>query len=124
MPDEDKKKEPEKKEPEKEKPVEKKAAEEKKPEAQKPEEKKPEAKKEEAPAKAQPPKEGAKPEPEAAPKKAKKINRLTLKELEKRIQLVQEKMGSLTSHYAQQLLKRKEQLFEKTKDKGEETKTP
>ncbi|MBU4141089.1 MAG: hypothetical protein KKA80_04275 [Candidatus Omnitrophica bacterium] len=42
--------------------------------------------------------------------KKKKINRLTLKEVEKKIQEVQEKMGGLTSSFARHLLKRKEQL--------------
>ncbi len=49
---------------------------------------------------------------EAGAKKRKKINCLTLEELEKKIQEVQEKMGGLTSTYARQLLKRKEQLSE------------
>ena len=41
----------------------------------------------------------------------KKINRLTLKEVEKKIQETQEKMGGLASSFARQLLKRKEQLL-------------
>lgn len=49
-------------------------------------------------------------EKESGPKK-KKINRLSLKELEKKIQQTQEKMGGLTSIYARQLLKRREQLL-------------
>ena len=53
--------------------------------------------------------------------KKKKVNRLTLKELEKKIQQVQEKMGSLHSAYAQQLLKRKEQLLQKTEDREQKT---
>ena len=51
-------------------------------------------------------------------KKRKKINRFTLEELEKKIQEVKEKMGGLTSSYAQQLLRRKEQLLQ---DKASET---
>jgi len=52
---------------------------------------------------------------EAQAKKKKKINRLTLKELEKKIEQVQQKMGGLTSIYAQQLLTRKEQLLQESK---------
>ncbi len=48
---------------------------------------------------------------EAAEKKKKKINCLTLKELEKKIEQAQEKMGGLSSSFARQLLKRKEQLL-------------
>lgn len=43
--------------------------------------------------------------------KNKKINRFTLKELEKQIELTQQKMGNLSSAYARQLLRRKEQLL-------------
>ena len=52
---------------------------------------------------------------EAQAEKKKKINRLTLKELEKKIEHVQQKMGGLTSAYAQQLLRRKEQLLQESK---------
>ncbi len=55
---------------------------------------------------------------EAQVKKKKKINRLTLKELEKKIEQVQQKMGGLASAYAQQLLRRKEQLLQETKTEG------
>ena len=56
---------------------------------------------------------------EAAEKKKKKINCLTLKELEKKIEQTQEKMGGLTSFYARQLLKRKEQLLTGNPEKTE-----
>ena len=98
-------------------------AEEKKPEEKKPEEEKPkEAPKEEkAPAEAKVQAEApAEAKKEAQEKKKKKINRLTLKELEKRIQEVQSKMGGLTSSYALQLLKRKKQLLSKTETRTEE----
>ena len=52
---------------------------------------------------------------ETQAKKKKKINRLTLKELENKIKQVQQKMGGLTSAYAQQLLRRKEQLLQESK---------
>ncbi len=58
---------------------------------------------------------------EAGEKKKKKINRLTLKELEERIKEVQQKQGGLTSSFAQQLLKRKEQLLQKTEDREPKT---
>lgn len=75
-----------------------------KPEEEKPKEEKP---KEEKPvAEAQP----AEKKEAGAEKKKQKINRLGLKEVEKKIEEVQAKMGSLTSSYAQQLLKRKQQL--------------
>ncbi len=80
------------------------AEEEKKPEV-KQEEKKPEQKQEQAAAAPAPAEKK-----ESAAKK-KKINRLSLKEVEKKIAETQGKMGSLTSAYAQQLLKRKEQLL-------------
>ena len=60
---------------------------------------------------------------EAQEKKKKKINRLTLEELERKIQEVQSKMGGLSSSYALQLLKRKERLLGKTEkdlESGEE----
>ena len=63
------------------------------------------------------------PAAETAKRKNKKINRLSLKELEQKLQEVQAKMGSLTSSYAQQLLKRKTQLLEgqKTEDRKQKT---
>lgn len=45
-------------------------------------------------------------------KKKKKLNKLTLKEIEKMIQVVQEKMGGLNSFYAKELVRRKEQLLQ------------
>ncbi len=69
-----------------------------------------EEKKQEASAQAVPPK------PEAAgAAKSTKINRFTLQELEKHIELTQEKMGNLSSAYARQLLRRKEQLLQMKK---------
>lgn len=53
----------------------------------------------------------------AEEEKKKKINRLSLKELEKKIKQTEEKMGSLSSSYAQQLLKRKEQLLAETRSR-------
>ncbi|MBN3039379.1 MAG: hypothetical protein JW869_08200 [Candidatus Omnitrophica bacterium] len=86
-------------------------AEETKPKELNAQEEKP-AEKKEAPekapaAEAAPPKE----ETQGLEKKKKKINRLTLKELEKKINEVQEKMGSLSSSYARGLLRQKEQLL-------------
>lgn len=109
-------------EKEKPKPVEP-LAEEKKPEEKKPEEEKPkEAPKEEkAPAEAKVQAEApAEAKKEAQEKKKKKINRLTLKELDKKIQEVQSKMGNLSSSYALQLLKRKKQLLSKAETRTEE----
>ena len=82
------------------------------PEEQKKEEKKEEKKEQEkAPEEKSTPQAPAADKKETAAKKKRKINRLTLKEVEKRIQDVQEKMGSLTSRYGQQLLKQKEKLL-------------
>ena len=92
----------------------------------KPQEEKPQ---EEAKVKEQKPKE-EKAQPEAKPKteapieenkaagteKKQKINQYSLKEVEKKIEEVQEKMGGLTSSFAQQLLRRKEQLLAKNKE--------
>ncbi|MBN2097000.1 MAG: hypothetical protein JW714_00825 [Candidatus Omnitrophica bacterium] len=65
------------------------------------------AKKEQAP-----PAQQAAPEEKKEPaKKKKKINQLSLQELEKKIKEVEQKMGSLRSSFAQQLLRRKEQLL-------------
>ena len=60
---------------------------------------------------------------EAGAKKREKINCLTLEKLEKKIQEVQEKMGGLTSTYARQLLKRKEQLSEEKETRNQHTET-
>lgn len=51
--------------------------------------------------------------------KKKKINRLTLQEVEEKIKEVQEKMGGLSSAYAQQLLKRKEGLLQEKEDQAQ-----
>jgi len=56
---------------------------------------------------------------EAAGTHKKKINRLTLKEVEKKIQETQEKMGGLASSFARQLLERKEQLLARDPGKTE-----
>ncbi len=45
-----------------------------------------------------------------APKKNKKINKMTQKEIDKKLDEVKEKMGSLSSKYALELLRRKSQL--------------
>ncbi len=80
------------------------------------EDKKPEEKQVEKESKeAKPSQAPAEEKKEAQAKKKKKINRLTLKELEKKIEQVQQKMGGLTSIYAQQLLRRKEQLLQESK---------
>jgi len=90
-------------------------------ETKKPEENKPEEAKEQKPAEKQAPKETATSEPKDAQagKKKKKINSLNLKELEKKIQEVQEKMGNLDSFYAQQLLKQKNELMQADMPKQE-----
>ncbi|MBN1406102.1 MAG: hypothetical protein JW946_06250 [Candidatus Omnitrophica bacterium] len=46
----------------------------------------------------------------AAAKKNKKINEMTLAELDKKIEDVKVKMGNLTSKYALELLKRKKEI--------------
>jgi|GEM_PF-811642 len=83
------------------------------------EEVKPEAPKEETKAekkteepKAEAPKEeAAKPETgEGKEKKRKKINLMSLKEIEAKLKSVKEKMGNLKSRYAQQLFKQKDIL--------------
>jgi len=56
---------------------------------------------------------------EPATKKTKKINRLTLQELEKKIEETKSKMGTLDSDYAHQLLKRKEQIVAQGNQKVE-----
>jgi ribosomal protein L29 len=48
--------------------------------------------------------------PEAAGNKNKKINEMTIKDLEAKLAEVKEKQGGLTSKYAQQLLLRKKSL--------------
>ena len=51
------------------------------------------------------------PAPQAvAPKKNKKINKMTLQEVDKKLEEIKEKMGSLSSKYALELLRRKTQL--------------
>lgn len=81
-----------------EKPTENKAEAPKAPEQKAPEQKAPEQK--------APPAE----QPKTDSKRSKKINLMTLPELEKKLEEVKVKMGGLSSGYAQQLLKRKEQL--------------
>ena len=74
-----------------------------------------ESKDQEKPAEAKPAK---KPEKTEAPAQAtadsssgrKKINRLTLDEVEKELKVVKEKMGGFGSHYADHLLLRKKEL--------------
>ena len=63
------------------------------------------------PPKEEKPKE-EKPKEEVAPaaKKRKKINRMTLKEIDKKLEEIKEKMGSFTSKYAIELLRRKKEL--------------
>ncbi|MFH0732376.1 MAG: hypothetical protein V2A72_05595 [Candidatus Omnitrophota bacterium] len=46
----------------------------------------------------------------AGQKKVKKINKMTMKELDKTLEDVQQKMGNLKSKYALELLKRKREL--------------
>lgn len=46
----------------------------------------------------------------AAPPKKKKINKMTLAEIDAKLEYVKEKMGGLNSKYAQQLLQRKKTL--------------
>ena len=48
--------------------------------------------------------------PADAPKKKKKINRMTIKEIDKKLDDVKEKMGNHSSKYAKGLLKRKNVL--------------
>ena len=99
-------------------PAEKAHPEEKKEEAKKPEEEKSAAKEATAPEAQVAEKK------EEGPKKKKKINRLTLKEVKMRLQEVQEKMGGLASSYAQQLLKRKEQLLVEKETSNQSTRLP
>jgi len=88
-----------------------------------PKEEKP--KEEKAPAEAKPQAGPVAQEKKEAGQKKKKINRLTLKELEKKIEEVRQKMGGLNSFYAQQLLKRKKQLIEaqETREENKEETT-
>lgn len=74
-------------------------------EAKKPEEEKPKAEAAAGETKTLEQKEGQ------GSKKKKKINKLTLNEIEKMIQEVQEKMGGVNSFYAKQLISRKQQLL-------------
>jgi len=46
----------------------------------------------------------------ASPPKKKKVNRMTLEEIEAKLKEVKEKMGGHESKYAQELLKRKRSL--------------
>jgi len=96
-------------------PAKKKAAEEKEPAEEKKEaatvkEKKPKK----AEVKEKPPKKAEeKPEPEkgeAAPAKSRKINKMTLAEVEAKLEEVKSTMGGLNSKYGQQLIQRKEYL--------------
>ena len=64
-------------------------------------EQKPEAKQEQKSAATAPP----------AEKKKKKINKMTLKEIDKKLQEINEKMGGMKSKYALELLKRKKELI-------------
>ena len=48
----------------------------------------------------------------AAEKKLKKINKMTLQELDKKLQDIKEKMGNFSSKYAMELLRRKKELSE------------
>ena len=54
-------------------------------------------------------------EPAAEPKgeKHKKINQLSLDEIEQKLKIVKEKMGDFQSHYAKNLLSRKKELSSK-----------
>jgi len=62
------------------------------------------------------PQQTAAPKEEAAAagakKKRKKINEMTLKDVDKKLDEVKEKMGNLSSKYAKDLLKRKKELSE------------
>jgi len=82
--------------------------------AKKEEEPEKEKKEKKAEAKEKPPKkEEEKPEPEkaeAAGPKKKKINKMTLAEVEAKLEEVKSTMGGLYSKYAQQLILRKEYL--------------
>ncbi len=88
--------------PKEEKPKVEKTKEEK-PKEEKPKEEKPKTEK----PKAEKPKEE---KPAPAEKKRKKINRMTLKEVDKKLEEIKEKMGNFTSKYAMELLKRKKEL--------------
>ncbi|MCX7974991.1 MAG: hypothetical protein N3B16_10925 [Candidatus Aminicenantes bacterium] len=50
--------------------------------------------------------------------KNKKINQMTLEEIEKKLQVVQQTQGGLNSLYARHLLRRREVLLAMKKDKG------
>ncbi len=81
---------------------------EEKPKVEKTKEEKP---KEEKPKTEKPKAEKPKEEkPAPAEKKRKKINRMTLKEVDKKLEEIKEKMGNFTSKYAMELLKRKKEL--------------
>lgn len=76
--------------------------------AEQPKTEAPQAEEKTAAEKEEPKREGA--PVEAPTKKRKKVNRMTLEEIEKKLKEVKERMGGITSRYACQLLKRKEQL--------------
>jgi hypothetical protein len=63
--------------------------------------------------KQQPPQQAAAKPSQTAKKKNKKIGQMTIKEVEEKLNSVNEKMGSLDSRYARELLKRKESLTQK-----------
>ncbi|MFA5369686.1 MAG: hypothetical protein WC300_03100 [Candidatus Omnitrophota bacterium] len=63
-----------------------------------------------APAKPEAVSESAGPKQEEGVKKNKKMNLMSLKEIDAKMKDVQEKMGGLKSRYAKQLLKQKELL--------------
>lgn len=51
-------------------------------------------------------------------KKNKKINKMSLEEIEQKLQEVQQTQGGLTSLYARHLLRRREVLLAQKKEKG------
>ena len=53
--------------------------------------------------------------PQPQEKKKKKINKMSLEEIEAQLQIVKEKMGGFDSIYAQHLLRRREILLSKSK---------
>ncbi len=59
------------------------------------------------------PKEAPKKEaaPQEAAKKNKKLNKMTLKDMDKKLEEIKEKMGNLSSKYAKELLKAKKGLM-------------
>jgi hypothetical protein len=67
------------------------------------------------PSKQQAPEEIKTPKHEEGVRKNKKINIMTSKEIDAKLKIVKEKMGSLKSRYAKQLLKQKDILEESSK---------